>query len=140
MSEYYRIEKALISVFDQIKGSMPAGYPGAELDADQLPDDLWAQVNNVRVASDVVTLGDSGEDNHTGFFQIDLNYPKGRGTKAVLEKADEIASSVPAGTLIDFGGQKVKILSTELSPGRYVGGYYRVSLTINYYARTIRRA
>lgn len=138
MSNYLNIEKALIQAYNTVGTLVPTGYPGKELEEADKPDGLWAHVHNVRAESDPVTLGDAGEDNHPGFMQIDLNYPKGKGSGDLLVKADELATAFPSGRTLTYNGQEVKVLSTSLGPGRYVGGYYRISLTVNYYARTVR--
>jgi len=138
VSNYLDIEKALITAYKAVGTLVPTGYPGAELEDGDKPDGLWCHVHNVRSESTPVTLGDQGEDNHPGFMQIDINYPKGKGSGDLLVKADEIALAFPSGRALTYNGQEVKVLSTTLGPGRYVGGYYRISLTINYYARTQR--
>lgn len=136
-SNYLEIEKALIKAVESVDSVTPMGHPNKELKT--LPSGLYLQVNNVRAGSDPVTLGDEGEDEHLGFLQIDINYPKDKGTKAVLEKADEFSSFFTAGKSLLYNQQEVKVLSSFAGPGRYVGGYYRISLTVNYYARTTRQ-
>lgn len=135
-SNYINIEKALIKAVRQVDNTTPMGYPNDELE--DKPDGLWLQLHNLRSTSVPVTLGDVGEDNHPGLLQIDINYPQNKGSKQVLLKADEFASFFTAGKSLSYNAQEVKVLSSSLSPGRYVGGYYRVSLTVNYYARTTR--
>lgn len=135
-ANFTAIEQALITAVQSVDNVTPCGMPGAELA--EYPDGLWLQLFNMRADSTPVTLGDAGEDNHAGFLQIDINYPKGQGTGDVLGKADEFASFFTAGKSLLYNTQEVKVISCSLSSGRYVGGYYRVSLTVNYYARTTR--
>lgn len=135
-ANYTGIESNLIKAVEAVDSVTPMGYPDNEL-ADK-PDGLWLQLHNMRAPSTPVTLGDKGEDNHPGFLQIDINSPQNKGTKVVLAKADELAQFFTAGKLLLYNAQTVKVLSCSLSAGRYVGGYYRISLTINYYARTQR--
>lgn len=135
-ANYTDIEKALYAALKSVDATTPCGFPGAELDS--YPDGLWLQVFNMRAESGPVTLGDAGEDNHPGILQVDINYPKGQGTGNILAKGDELAAFFTAGKTLSYNTQEVKVLSSSLSSGRYVGGYYRVSLTINYYARTTR--
>ena len=137
-SNYLDIEKALVSAVLSVDNVTPIQLPGQTIDDADKPNGLWLALHNMRAQSEPVTLGDAGEDNHPGFLQIDINYPKQQGTKQVLIKADEFASFFTAGKALIYNTQQVKVLSSSLSPGRYVGGYYRVSLTINYYARTTR--
>lgn len=135
-ANYTGIEKAIFKALQSVDSVTPCGFPGAELEA--YPEGLWLQLFNMRAESAPITLGDKGEDNHPGVLQIDINYPKGHGTGHVLQKADELAAFFTAGKSLSYNTQEVKVQSSSLSSGRYVGGYYRVSLTINYYARTTR--
>lgn len=137
-TKFLDIEKALIAGYQAVGTLVPTGYPGFELTDSDKPDGLWCNIHNVRTISEPVTLGDAGEDNHSGFMQIDINYPVNRGAGEVLIKADELASAFPSGTVLSYNSQNVIVASTTLSPGRYIGGYYRVSLTVNYYSRTFR--
>jgi len=73
-------------------------------------------------------------DGHTGFMQVDVNYPANTGTGAAITKADSVAQYFKAGTRIAYGGQQVQIQSCGRSQGRPVDGWYRVSLTINWTA------
>lgn len=138
MSNFTDIEKALINSFKDFDSTTPRGYPNAPMTPENAPDSLWLNLHNLRGKTNPATLGDEGEDNNPGVFQIDLNYPKGKGTKELVDKADAIATAFPAGRVLTYNTQKVTITSTSLDPGRYVGGYYRTSLSITYYARTKR--
>jgi len=135
-ANYTDIEKALIKAVLLVDSVTPCGMPDSELP--DLPDGLWLQLHNMRAESNPVTLGDAGEDNHPGILQIDINYPKGKGTSYVLAEGDILASFFTAGKALSYNTQEVKVLGSTLSSGRYVGGYYRISLSINYYARTTR--
>ena len=137
-ANFYGAERTLIYAVSRVDAVLPRSYPNRPLPDQNKPDGLWLNLYNFRGATEPVTLGDAGEDENNGFFQIDLNYPQNKGSKEILEKADEFARFFTAGKSLSFNDQKVKILSTSLSPGREVGGYYRVSLTINYYTRTMR--
>lgn len=137
-ANYTEIEKALIAAVLSVDNTTPMGYPNEELPDDDKGDGLWLQLHNMRGQSEPATLGDAGEDNHPGFLQIDINYPQNKGSKQVLAKGDSFAAFFTAGKSLSYNTQEVKVLSSSLSPGRYVGGYYRVSLTVNYYARTTR--
>lgn len=137
MSNYTGIEKAIVaSIQTHIAGGIPLQHPGIILET--TPDSLWLALFNIPGVSKPVTLGDQGEDEHRGFFQVDVNYPKNKGSAQVLAKIDEIATAFPSGRTLTYNTQVVKILASSITPGRYVGGYYRVSLTVNYYARTKR--
>lgn len=135
-ANYTKIEKALIAAVLVVDNTTPTQMPGTDLS--NKPDSLWLAIHNLRAESIPVTLGNAGEDNHPGILQIDINSPKNKGTKLVLEKGDEFAAFFTAGKALLYNAQEVKVLSSSLSPGRYVGGYYRISLSVSYYARTTR--
>ena len=138
MSNFLEIEKALIAGYEAVGTLVATAYPGKELtDADK-PDDLWCHLHNIRADTDVFTLGGDGMDNNIGFMQIDVNYPKNKGSGAALAKADELATAFSAGTVLTYNTQNVRVIKTSLGPGRDIGGYYRISLTVNYYAFTQR--
>lgn len=102
------------------------------------PSALWLALHLLPTLSEPVTLGENGEDNHEGLFQIDINYPLNSGLGEVLLMADRIAKDYVAGTTLTYNGSQVKIMGSSLSPGRVAGGFYKASLTIRYYARSIR--
>jgi hypothetical protein len=94
----------------------------------------WAAVFIVPNQPVVESVGEGGMDGHTGFMQIDLNYPANSGIGAAITKADNVAQWFKAGTRIALGGQQVQIQSCGRSQGRPVDGWYRVSVTINWTA------
>lgn len=136
-ANFFGIEKTLLMAVEQVDSETPLTRFGDEIGKHK-PDGLWLQLFNLRGDSVPVTLGDQGEDENRGVLQIDVNFPKGRGTGTVTKKADEFANFFTAGKSLSYNAQVVKIVSCSLNPGRYVGGYYRVSLSIRYYARTTR--
>ena len=135
-ANYTEIEKALIDAALAVDAVTPMGFPNNLLK--DPPDGLWLQLHNIHAESTPATLGNVGEDNHPGLFQIDINYPQNKGSGVSLAKADEFATFFTAGKSLLYNAQTVKVLSSTLDPARYVGGYYRLSFTVKYYARTTR--
>lgn len=135
-TNYLDIERALVTAAKAVDNVTPMGHPNDPLEV--TGQGLWLQLHNLRVESNPVTLGDFGEDNHPGILQIDINYPQNKGAGIPLQKADEFASYFKAGLRIESNGQQVTVLSSSLSPSRYVGGYYRISVDVKYYSRTTR--
>lgn len=132
------IEKNLILAVKEVDSTTPTGHPNRRLADKKKGQGLWLQLHNICGDSSPVTLGDQGEDNHPGILQIDINYPEGRGSKQVLAKADAFVGFFTAGKALLYTAQEIRILSSSIGPGRYVGGYYRVSVSVNYYSRTFR--
>jgi hypothetical protein len=136
MSTAFDIEKALVAsaVAQAALRNLPIEMPN--FDVEKPAAGLWLKVKVAPVSSDPVTLGLQGEDDHTGFLQIDVNCPRSTGTGEVSTVAGAIRDSYRAGLFID----PVVVKSATVSPGRDVGGFYRVSITVVYYSRIARQA
>ncbi len=100
--------------------------------------DPWAAVFLLPIPRHVATLGADGRDQQDGIMQIDLNYPTDSGTAALDAKYIAIAAVYKAGAHFTYSGQEITILSCALSPGRVVNGFYRASISINFYAQIAR--
>lgn len=98
----------------------------------------WCKVSFVPAQPVVSTLGSGGSDRLDGFIQFDLNYPLNCGTKQVDDKAEALRNTFTAGARFSYSGQEVIIASCGRSQGREVGGFYRVSVTVIFYAHVIR--
>ena len=138
MSNYFGIEQSLIKMAKVAIGSTPTSFPDQDLTQAEKGEGLWLQVSNLRGVSEPVTMGDKGEDNHPGILQIDICYPRGKGAGFILKKADALALTLKAGHSFTHNEQRVTISATSLGGAREVGGYSKMSLSINYYSRTPR--
>lgn len=98
----------------------------------------WCSVFILENQPSVATLGHEGEDAHDGIVQVDLNYPLGKGEAAVRAKADQVASFFKAGRRLPYQGVYATVASCGRSRGREVDGWYRVSMTITWFARVPR--
>jgi hypothetical protein len=98
----------------------------------------WASFHFIPNTPEVATLGAGGRDECRGFVQVDLNFPTGSGDKAAGDMADTIKNVFKAGARFAYSGQEVIIRSVGRSQGRVVNNFYRVSITINFYAQLIR--
>ncbi|AUR88714.1 tail-completion protein [Vibrio phage 2.117.O._10N.261.45.E9] len=132
----YEIEQALVKAYLDLTLGYPTEYPNHTLA--EKPDDLWVALDNMRGETQPTTLGEAGEDLHSGIFQISLNTAIGKGTAIIHRALDEIANHFPAGTRLVFGNSTVVIMSATLDDGRAVEGYWRVSLSLSYECRQPR--
>lgn len=89
----------------------------------------WAALFHIPSAQSPLSLATTNEN--TGLAQIDLNYPENTGAGAALAKADAIGASFKRGTIL---AGLVEITAFDVSQGRVVDGWYRVSLSISYRA------
>ena len=102
---------------------------------DQSP---WAAVHIFMNQPSVATLGTEGQDAHDGIMQIDLNYPLNTGEAAVTAKADGLTDFFKAGKRLAHSGVELTVSSCGRSRGREVEGWYRVSMTVTWFARVSR--
>lgn len=117
--------------------AIDTAYPNVPFEK-PAPNTPWAAVSVIPGPARVASLGDGGEDEHLGVLQIDLNYPLRQGEVAQNVKADVIASYFQAGRALVSGGTTVTVVSCAKSAAREVDGWYRVSMSINWYARARR--
>ena len=94
----------------------------------------WARFTFMPTEPLVASLGQDGLDQENGFFQVDLNYPLGTGDAAAMSLYDDMRSVFKAGNRFTENGQVVVIQSCGRTPGREFGGYYRVTVTVYFYA------
>ena len=105
----------------------------------EIPDEgIWAGVFFVPNKVVVGTLGDIGLDVVDGLLQIDLNGPLNSGDGDLSEAADDLRCHFPAGKNFTFAEQNVTVSSASRSNGRVAHEFYRISVTIAWYARLLR--
>lgn len=78
----------------------------------------WARVLNFPALKNVNSLGTSGFDLVTGFFQVDYFVPENSGTKQIHEYADKTLDYFTNGRRFNYGGQEVRIIRSSLTPIR----------------------
>lgn len=98
----------------------------------------WASFFFVPSQPAVATCGPDGQDEVPGFAQIDLNYPLNGGTQDIESKFEDIRNVFTAGARFVYQGQEVVIRSCGRSQGRVVNSFYRVSITVAFYAHINR--
>lgn len=141
MGKHTDIEKALMQGMLDANIGLPMSVENSPFDkpADGAP---WAAYWFVPAEGSssvrAITLGDAGEDQHTGIVQLDINYPLRQGVNPARAKLDEIVPYFPIGKKVTFGMASVTISSCSRSRGREVEGWYRVSMTLSWYARVPR--
>lgn len=150
------IRNALVLSWVDGAYGLPTAYPNKKFDAPS-PGTPWAALFVVPSQPGAATLGDTGQDRHDGFLQIDLNYPLDAGDTGALDKADEIARRYVAGTrfeapnlgnamVLDFEHDelsihvplKVLIRSCGITQPRRVENWSRTSMTI-YWSAWVNR-
>lgn len=137
MAETSKLTAALMQGVVDCALDMPLAVENAKFEkpSDGSP---WAAAHILYNQPSVATLGAEGEDAHDGIVQIDLNYPLGKGEAAVRAKADQVTSFFRAGRRLPYQGVYATVASCGRSRGREVDGWYRVSMTITWFARVPR--
>lgn len=127
-----KVQQALVGAAKTSLGATPAAY---ENEPFTKPSGAkWAQVYFLPNVPSVETLGAEGQDFVDGIVQIDLNYPVETGTADGRSDFESIRAAFPAGARPVYSGQEVIIRNCGRSPGRVVDGWYRLSITITWYA------
>lgn len=130
------IDGALIQGYIDIGQALPTAYEGADF---KPPSNApWASVFIIPADSPPATLGAGGMDEHIGFMQIDYNTPAGAGRAGLIAYAQAVRNQFVAGKTFTRNSQTVTVDSVDRSNIRHVDGWLRISLTINWTARTIR--
>jgi hypothetical protein len=101
------------------------------------PAGKWASVFRLPASNDVASLGDGGEDEHVGVFQIDVSHPENTGT-ALLTDIEAVRAYFIAGRSFNYQGQCVHVRRCDVSAIRRVDGWLRVSASIYYDAHSTR--
>lgn len=134
MSEQ-KVKSALVQTFTNGNPFFPVAQIQFENVAFTPPSDKpWAALWFIPNQRSVATLGSTGTDRVTGIFQIDLNYPLNDGDKNVSDKATAITALLKVGSRAVYSGVEVIVASCGRSPGKVVGSFFRVSVTIGFYA------
>ena len=130
------IKAALIQHYLAGRFGLKTAYENREFEPqDGTP---WARLTFIPAQPSVASLGDAGEDLHSGVFQIDLFYPSGTGDGEASTKADAIRASFRAGFSFSYNGQVVTVRSCGRGSGRPDPPWYRLTISVTWYAYTRR--
>lgn len=98
----------------------------------------WVRVTVISNEPSVATLGKGGSDETDGILQIDLNFPLFEGVAAAALEAKQISLSLYPGRVLAYGTACVHLAGFANPRSTEVAGYYRHTLTINWFARLTR--
>lgn len=139
MADFRGIEQGFVDQVAALNLGLTTGHPNKDV-ADPPSDAIWLQQFNLPADTNPVTLGNLGEDANLGVYQIDVSTTRETGTGDILDIVDTIANAFPAGTKFAGGTSQIRVERTSRSPGRKAAGFYRISVSIEYSARTRRIA
>jgi hypothetical protein len=130
------IRKALVEALEALSLGIPLNYPNTPVKT--ATDGSCGDVSFVWNRPEVFTLGDNGEDMHTGFCQVLLKFPSGKGDSALLAKADLIREGFSAGSRKFYMTQEVVIENCGMGDYDTLDGKFVCPITIYWYAKTRR--
>lgn len=128
------VQRALLTAVTTVLTPIPIASENMSM---QPPTDAkWAALHFMPNNPTIKTLGGQtvGRDRVDGLLQVDLNYPVKTGTSEARADYEGIRAAFPAGEGLGYNGQEVVILTCGRSLGRIVDGWYRISITIGWYA------
>lgn len=130
------IDKALRTAVIAALGVTPYAAEGITFDPPQTG--VYCELNNVPGQTFAVGLGSGGEDEHVGFYQVDVVQPMIEGTKATDAIVSQLYQLFPAGRGMQFNGQAVTVSGFQRGGRRKDGTRNRVAVSIYWRAHTTR--
>ncbi len=130
------IRKALIKAISELPLGIKMSYPNTP--ALTPTEDASGDVAIVWNKPEVFTLGDQGEDLHSGFMQVLLKFPQGKGDLPLLEASDLLRENFKAGQRKWYLTQEVVIVSCGVGQPNQLDGKFVSPVTIYWYAKTRR--
>lgn len=130
------IEQSLMKMAKEALAGKTVQWPNVKFEPPT--NALWFRVFYMPADRHGATLGELGEDEIDGFLQIDVNVPTNSGEKLMREELDKLEKVFIAGAKASYSTSEASILACKRSPGRDVDGFYRVSLTVDFYGRIQR--
>lgn len=116
MNTLKNINAALVTSYKAVGLNLPTAYEARDFTPPASAP--WARVRNIPADKYVDSLGRNGQDNVTGFFQIELYVPENDGTGRLHGYADAVLDYFWNGRRFSYGGQEVKVRRTAMSPIR----------------------
>jgi len=84
------------------------------------------------------SLGDEGCDNHSGLYQIDINYPKDKGTTELKAMADNVNAVFYSGAVFTYNNVSVNIRNVSINRVVVQDGWAALTMTIEFYTYVSR--
>ena len=140
MSFYTDTRSALVArVLEGDAADYPMLHDNATLDNQT---DTWLSVNFTPIANRSATQGRTGEDEASGFMQVNVNAPQGHGSIDGLTLADSILEQFERGSTLTYEDVTVVVEGATLAPSLFSedGNTYITPITIDWRARRRRDA
>lgn len=130
------IDSAMIQLYQATLPAMPTAYPNANFN--EPANTVWAALANVKVTAQPITLGDIGEDEVLGYFQVAFNGPLNSGSANIETAREAIRSAFRFGKSVMYQGQQAQFISAKFPPVFRNGAYATGIVQIFWRARIVR--
>jgi len=131
------INAALVQGLVASSLGLPIGHEGRDFDP-PAPDAPWCSWFNLPASTDPISIGVGGNDETTGIFQVDLNYPLNKGTADILAAVQALRDYFVSGRRLEYNGQCLHIRRVVRNNLRPVDGWQQINVSIYYDATTTR--
>ena len=131
MAAITNINQTLVKAVNDGGFGLPIAYENIKFDKEV--SSAYLSVFNIRAPTVQVELSWEGCDQHSGVFQIDINYKQGQGVDVLTQKADEINAVFKNGAVFAGTEESVNISNVSAEPVSIGRGWATISMTINYY-------
>lgn len=128
------IDQAFVSHFLAQGFSLPVAHENRNYD----PVAGTAYAELIVAQNEDAPLSFADSDEATGVFRVILRYPTGIGAITAKNKADDIFAQFKIAQRINYNGQSVTILRHGREPGVAEDGWYKLVLTLRYWAHVAR--
>ncbi len=130
----FKIDQAFITEFNAGSFGLPVAHENAPYEPTL--GTAYAELIMAQNPVDALSWADSNES--SGVFRVILRYPLNTGSGTAKAKADEILDHFAIDKQITYSGQSVTILSGHREPGVPEDGWYKIVVTIRYWAYLAR--
>ena len=104
------------------------------------PPTTWIRVTYMPSQDSTETLGEGGEQELLGIVQIDINILTDTGEKTQNLILAQLEAYFVPGKRFTYQSQTVNFVSCNRSSGRIIDSFFRVSISVSFYARYFRPA
>lgn len=136
----FKTRAALLTKLATLTGSTPIAYPNKPFTP--TPGVLWLKADFVPADNSPATLGTTGDDEITGFFQVGIYAPANSGDVTSVNWLDTLQAGFKNGSVISYQGRNVRITHSQHNAGNEVtidtSVWYPTYLTVYFSARKQR--
>lgn len=133
---FSQTNKALIEMYQSLALGLSTAYEGVAFNPPSQGD--WAAVFIRPVTNQPATNGRGGQDEESGFLQIDFYTPQGKSVSKFYGWADSVQQNIIVGQGYIYSGHIVHVQSVERTGIDLDGAWLKMTVTINWFSRFTR--